>query len=182
MPTPLHTAILLMLCAATAAAAPASQWKYHDQALSLDLRARTPNQIAAFYTARKFPPEMVKLLSGLCFITTRVTNNSGEILWLDLEQWQFRNRDGDLERHDRVWLAGALDDMDAPAASRSILRWTLLPEQLGFMPEEQEGGNILLPRSSEPFSLEAIFARGAQRDGAPIRVTLDNLRCAEDQP
>jgi len=173
--------ILLMLCAGTTVAAPTTQWKYHDQNLSLNLRARTPEQIAAFYSARKFPADMVELLSGLCFITTRVTNNSGDILWLELDHWQFRDQQGEIERHDRAWLAGQMDSIDAPTASRSILRWTLLPEQLDFMPAEQEGGNILLPRIAGPFSVEAVFARGTQRDGTPIRVIIDNLRCAENE-
>jgi len=181
MPRTLSATLLLMLCSASTAAAPLTQWKYHDQDLSLNLRARTPEQITAFYTARKFPADMVKRLSDLCFITTRVTNNSGDVLWLDLDQWRFGNRDGELKRHDRLWLAGEMDKIDAPAASRAILRWTLLPEQLDFKPEEQEGGNILLPRSTEPFSVHAVFARGQQRDGPAIRISIDNLRCAENK-
>ena len=182
--------LILLLCsnAATAAnpAKPTSQWKYHDQDLTLNLRARSPEQIAAFYAARKFPAEMVELLSGLCFITTRVTNNRDEVLWLQLDRWRFHtpdtdtDADSDIERHDRVWLAGQLDTIDAPAASRSILRWTLLPEQLDFRPGEQEGGNILLTRTATPFSLEAVFRLGPHADGREITVTIDNLRCAEN--
>ena len=180
MPNILRT-ILLMLYTSTTLAIPVIQWKYHDPDLTLNLHARSPEQIAAFYTARKFPAQMVKLLSRLCFLTARVANNSGDILWLELDHWRFRNRDGAIKRHDRIWLADQLDTIDAPVASRSILRWTLLPEQLDLKPGEQEGGNILLPRSSEPFSVEAVFARRQQRDGSPVRISIDNLHCAEDK-
>jgi len=176
---------LLLITRALAAeptlpAAPANQWKYHNPTLSLNLRARSPDQIAAFYTARKFPAAMIELLSGLCFITTRVSNHSDEILRMDLQSWRFSNTDGPIERLDRDWLASQLDTIDAPAASRATLRWTLLPEKLDFRPQEQEGGNLLLPRVSGPFRLEAVFSNGPGSDGKQLRLSIDKLQCAEN--
>jgi len=70
--------------------------------------------------------------------------------------------------------------MNAPMASQSTFRWTLLPERLDFRPDEAEGGNLVLPREKGPFTLEAYFLAGADKAGEAIRVRLENLYCAED--
>jgi len=180
----LPTAMILLSWMPLLAAAPAPvvEWTYDDADLSLKLRARSPDQITAFYTARKFPKAMIDLLRGLCFITTRVGNNSDDILWLDLKRWHFSSADGAIERRDRAWLARQLDTIEAPAAARSTLRWTLLPERLGYRPGESEGGNLLLPRIDGPFRLDATFARGADGSGGETQLHIEGLRCAQDAP
>jgi len=153
---------------------------YQSEKLTVRLVPRTPQQIAAFYIARGFTEQMVDVLRRQCFITISIKNTSQQIIWLDLSNWQFRNSDGDIQRLDRKYWFARWKDMRIPLAHQSIFRWTLLPEQLDFRPGEREGGNIILPRDNKAISIQARFATGADKNGSPILVKLDNIRCAED--
>ncbi|MFO8025459.1 hypothetical protein [Thiohalophilus sp.] len=152
---------------------------YESDQLVVDLTPRTPQQIAAFYEGRGFSDTMIDLLREQCFITVFIENKSRDIIWLNLEHWQFTNADGSLIRRDRRYWKARWQKMDIPLAHQSTFRWTLLPEQLNFLPDEREGGNIILPREAQPFTLSARFDTGEQREGTPIEVKLENLRCAD---
>lgn len=60
-------------------------------------------------------------------------------------------------------MEGTLAGNEHPARQPTF-RWTLLPENLDFQPDEREGGNIMLPRTRDPL----------------LRLKFDNLYCAED--
>ena len=70
--------------------------------------------------------------------------------------------------------------MDIPLSKQSTFRWTLIPEQLDYLPAEREGGNILLPFTKDPISVTATFATGNNKQGKKITITSDKLFCAED--
>lgn len=153
----------------------------HDSArLTVVLTPRTPDQMAAFYTARGFGREMIDRLSAQCFITVFIANKSADIVWLDLGQWHFSNADGAVERHDRRYWREQWNTLQIPLAHQSTFRWTLLPERLDFRPGEHEGGNIILPRLGKNLTITARFATGADRTGTPIDVAFDKVQCAED--
>lgn len=162
------------------AAEPAQPLEFDHPKLHVRLIPRTPDQIAAFYIGRGFPTEMIDVLRKQCFITVGIGNRSHEIIWLDLDNWHFRHEDRPLRRYDRAYWKERWTRMNAPLPAQSTFRWTLLPERLDFRPDEREGGNIILERTDESFSLEGEFATGADRRGEPIRMRFDNLRCAED--
>jgi hypothetical protein len=63
-------------------------------------------------------------------------------------------------------------------ASQSTFRWTLLPESLDFRPDEAEGGNIVLPPPSGPFTIEAPFEVSVDGDVQRRLVTFEGVRCA----
>lgn len=150
------------------------------KALELHLTPRTPEQMAAFYEARGFPATMIEVLERQCFITVRIRNNSDDVIWLELANWRFESGGRPLPRlHRQEWKA-RWAAMNIPLASQSTFRWTLLPETLDFQPDEEEGGNIILPRVTEPIRLRAEFASGADKRGPVIRFAYDELRCAED--
>lgn len=151
---------------------------YESDRLVVNLTPRTPQQIAAFYEARGFSDAMIGILREHCFITVFIENKTRDILWLDLDHWQFSNGDGPIVRRDRHHWKARWQNMDVPLAHQSTFRWTLLPEQLGFLPDEREGGNIILPRDDQPITLSARFDTGEQREGEPIEVKLENVRCA----
>lgn len=154
------------------------RWRYEGPRLQVTVTARTPDQVAAFYEARKFPRPMIDLLRGQCFLTVGIHNRGREVAWLELDRWRFEGEaSGEIRRRDRDWLAARLDDLEAPRPSRATLRWTLLPERLDFRPDEAEGGNVLLPPQTGPFALQAPFALGADRRAGEIVVRLENLRC-----
>jgi hypothetical protein len=141
---------------------------------------RTPEQMAAFYEARGFPHTMLDIVKEQCFITFRIRNTSRNIVWLDLAHWGFTGPRGEIERLDRNWWKSRWKEIDAPMASQSTFRWTLIPEQLDYRFDEVEGGNVTLVRTGDPFTLDAVFPTGADREGEAIRVRMNDLLCPDD--
>jgi|GEM_PF-495421 len=145
--------------------------------LTLRLVPRTPEQVAAFYEARGFPAPAVEAIKSTCFVTVGVHNRGPGILWLDLERWRFLAPGGEVLRLGRNYWNAQWQRLDLPQANRSTFRWTLLPESLDLRPDEAEGGNITFAPIQEPFTIEATFASGADRQGDPLTVRLEELRC-----
>jgi hypothetical protein len=151
---------------------------YEDELFRLRLIPRTPEQMAAFYEARGFPAAMISELTQHCFFTVVIKNKSKSLVWLDLSQWHFMAGAQEIRRIPRgdwspKWVA-----MEIPLSAQSTFRWTLLPEKLDFQPDEHEGGNIILARTKERFSLRAKFSLGeAGQDGVRV-ARIDNLECA----
>jgi hypothetical protein len=154
-------------------------YTHHSAQLTVALDPRTPEQIAAFYEARGFGRAMIDLLTEQCYITVYIHNKSREIVWLDLDHWRFGDARAVITRRDRGYWQQRWEAMDIPLAHRSTFRWTLLPEQLDFRPDEREGGNIILPRTGRPFTVSARFDTGADRAGMPIHISFDNVQCAD---
>jgi hypothetical protein len=177
--TPVRLVALLSLLLIATSLSADDKPTYESDQLLINLSPRTPQQIAAFYEGRKFGEAMIEVLREQCFITVFIKNKTRDILWLDLDHWQFYNADGPITRHDRAYWKARWQQMHIPLAHQSTFRWTLLPEQLNYLPDEREGGNIVLPRDTRPFTIEARFDTGPERGGQPIHVTLDKLQCAD---
>lgn len=173
-------AFLGCLALLTARAADDEQrWTFDNGALRVQASPRTPEQIAAFYIGRKFPPDMVDTLRRHCFITFGIRNRSDHVIWLDQSRWRFEAGGETLHPLNRSYWKSKWREMDAPLPAQSTFRWTLLPERLDFRPGEAEGGNVVLPRVAGPIRLRALFEpEGA--DAKPIEVQFEDLRCAED--
>ncbi len=135
----------------------------------------------SFYEARGFPPKMIDILSKECFITVRLHNTSGEKIWHDLADWQFSHNGKPLERKHRNYWLDQWHTMNMPLASISTFRWTLIPETLDYLPDEEEGGNIILPRVDGAISVKASFATGDDRQGEVITIEYDRLYCSENK-
>ena len=71
--------------------------------------------------------------------------------------------------------------MNMPLASISTFRWTLIPETLDFLPDEEEGGNIILPRVEGPIAVHASFTMGDDKTGPVLTIQYDNLYCAKNK-
>lgn len=164
------TTILFCLPARTACARP----------LQIEIVPRSPEQMSAFYEARGFPANMIDLLAETCYMTVRIKNTSQDVVWLDLSQWKFTAGEKPLHRYHRNEWLQRWQAMDVPLRFQSTFRWTLLPEILDYQPGEEEGGNIILVRTRLPVTLEATFPTGQHKQGKPYRLTLGNLRCAEN--
>lgn len=171
---------LLWLAAAVPVAAQTDPILYEDALVRIEVTPRTPEQVAAFYIGRKFPPAAVAFLRGQCFMTFRIHNLSPRVVWLDQGRWRFVSAERPVQRRGRKWLDERMAALGAPQSSRSTLRWTLLPERLDFRPDEAEGGNVVLARRDEPFDLEATFALGQEGDGGPLVVRFRGLQCASE--
>lgn len=174
----LRICLLLLLLAPCAIHAEDRELRHDSPRLTVQLGPRTPEQIAAFYEARGFQADMIEVLRQQCYLTVFIHNKSEDILWLDLQQWEFSNADGPVTRLDRHHWRERWQAMDIPLAHQSTFRWTLLPEQLDFLPGEREGGNIILPRLDQPMRIRARFEAGADRSGAPVLVEFDRVECA----
>lgn len=143
--------------------------------------ARTANQMGSFYEARGFPQNMRDVIKKQCFITVGIQNNSDKKIWLDLSDWKFSAAGKPIKRdHRDVWKQ-RWQAMGIPLSKQSTFRWTLIPEQLDYLPHEHEGGNIVLPFTQDSISLTATFATGEDKQGEKIIIKTDKLFCAEDE-
>jgi hypothetical protein len=149
--------------------------------VKLELYPRSPNQIAAFYEARGFPAAMIDILKQQCFITVRIHNQRKQLLWLELVNWQFSVDGKPIQRLHRDSWKRRWREMDMPLNSQSTFRWTLLPETLDYLPDEQESGNLILPRVTGKLTLDARFASGKNKQGDAINIHYDALECATDE-
>ncbi len=148
--------------------------------VQIKLIPRTPEQIASFYEGRGFPKAMIDVLRQQCFVGVIIHNKRSDILWLELANWSFSVNGNALERPPReVWLQ-RWAEMNMPMSSRATFRWTLLPETLDFLPDEHEGGNLILPRVSGDISVHASFATAEDKHGERIEFAFDKLQCAVD--
>ena len=147
----------------------------------IEFAPRTPDQMSSFYEARQFPRTMLDILAKQCFITVRIHNTSQKRIWLELEDWEFSANGKPVERYHRNVWKQRWQDMGIPLRFQSTFRWTLLPETLDYLPGEIEGGNIVLPRTSHPITLNARFKTGDDKSGPVIHIEYDKLYCAEDK-
>ncbi|MDH5710464.1 MAG: hypothetical protein OEZ15_02200 [Gammaproteobacteria bacterium] len=153
----------------------------HDQ-MTIEFAPRTPAQMGSFYEARGFPKAMRDILYQQCFITVSVNNISQEKIWLDLVDWKFSVDGEPLKREHRDYWKQRWQAMGIPLSYQSTFRWTLIPETLDYLPGEQEGGNLVLPRVKGKITLDAKFKTGEDKQGEVIEIHYDQLYCAENPP
>ena len=153
-----------------------------NEQLTIEFKPRSPDQMASFYEARGFPKTMRDILRKQCFITVGITNTSQQKIWLDLTNWKFSVNGKAIKRQHRDQWKKRWQAMNIPLRHQSTFRWTLIPEVLDYLPEEHEGGNLVLPFSKEKITLDAVFATGENRQGKPIYLHYDQIQCAEDSP
>jgi hypothetical protein len=63
--------------------------KYEDAQVSMRLVLRTPEQLSAFYQGREFNQAAIDRILETCFITPVIHNKTLDVLWLELDHWQF---------------------------------------------------------------------------------------------
>lgn len=148
--------------------------------MEIDFTPRSADQLGSFYEARGFPKEMRDVLRKQCFITVGILNTSNKKIWHDLSSWKFSIAGKPLKREHRDYWKKRWQDMGIPLNKQSTFRWTLIPETLDYLPDEHEGGNIILPFTDKAISLTATFATGDDKQGEKITIHTDKLFCAED--
>ena len=171
---------LFAILAAAAGVAAIGPTAISTEQIEIQFAPRTPNQLISFYEARGFPSEMIDILSRQCFITVRIHNKSKDKIWHDLANWQFSHNGKPLKREHRNYWLDKWQSMNMPQASISTFRWTLIPETLDYLPDEEEGGNIILPRVKGPITVRTSFATGDDKKGPVLNIEYDKLYCAED--
>jgi len=150
---------------------------FENAQLRLQLFPWSTEQMSAFFEARGFPKAMIEELSAHCFFTASIKNKRNDVLHLDLTNWEFVPQDRKLQRIPRSQWLPLWKAMNIPLASKSTFRWMLLPETLSFYAHEREGGNIVLKKTTAPFSLRAWFGLGGNAE--PVLVTVNDLQCVD---
>ena len=146
--------------------------------VSLSVTPRMPEQVAAFYEARGFSREAVKALAEACFLTTNVLHRRQDVVWLELDNWRFRDAEGrEIARLPRQYWVALWEQVTLPQGKRATFGWTQLPESRDLRTGEPVGGNVVLVPPTGEFSLEARFRTGAFRREGEIVVRLSGLRC-----
>jgi hypothetical protein len=179
---PLLLAGLLWVISALVRAETPPTPSVENDGLYLFVRLNTPDQMAAFYEARGFPDNAIERLRRTCFVMAHIENRGNEIIWLELKNWHFLTRQGEVNRLDRNYWMRVWDAISLPQASRSTFGWTQLPRERDLQPGEPVGGNVILPATDEPFTLQADFLTGKNKRAGMISVRFENLRCAKDEP
>ncbi|MGD2112359.1 MAG: hypothetical protein PVI50_03155 [Gammaproteobacteria bacterium] len=186
--------LLIVYAALTGAAgAPAAEPHWRDggpppgpyvenEQLFMFLRLLTPDQMAAFYEARGFPRQAIERIRNTCFVMAHIENRSDRTLWLDLNNWRFETASGEIRRLDTAYWDGVWVEIDMPRANRATFGWTQLPEVRDLQPGEPVGGNVVLPRTDESFTLKADFPTGDNRRKGLVHVSFRDLQCATDTP
>jgi hypothetical protein len=146
------------------------------------LMPRTPEQMAAFYEARGFPPAAIEKIRATCFVTVHIENRSQRVMWMEPDSWKFSSNGQPLQRLDSNYWETQWDAAGLPQANRSTFGWTQLPAVRDLQPDEPVGGNIVFPGTTTAFNLEASFQTGQDRRGKVIEVRFENVSCPRGEP
>ncbi len=148
------------------------------QGVVFSIAVRTPEQIRAFYSARGFPETALGEMDSRCFLGVGVRNGSKDIVWLEPAKWRIVTDAGEaVARVSRDEWDSRWAQLAVPLASRATFGWTQLPESRDLLAGETVGGNLAVAAPSGPFSVEAIFATGADKRGPTLRIKTQHLQC-----
>lgn len=149
------------------------------EGLIIRAQPRTPEQIAAFYAARGFPPAAIEALTKTCFITVTIVNERQEVVWLELDNFRFVDAKGRaLPRIARKQWQARWETLALPAAKRATFGWTQLPERRDLQPGEPVGGNVTIQAPQGRFTLEARFRLG-ETPGRVLQARIPDLVCPD---
>jgi len=146
------------------------------------LMPRTPEQMAAFYEARGFPPAAIEKIKATCFVTVHIENRSQRILWMEPDSWKFSSHGQPLQRLDRDYWEAQWEEIELPQANRSTFGWTQLPAVRDLQPDEPVGGNVVFPGTTATFDIGAYFRTGQDRRGKVLEVRFENVACPHGEP
>jgi hypothetical protein len=155
--------------------------EYEDADVFMRLVLRTPTQLSAFYQGREFSQAAIDRILETCFITPIIKNKVVDVLWLELDLWRFSVDGRPIQRIGRDHWRKAWQDVGLPQAHRSTFGWTLLPEVRDLRIDESVGGSVMIPWQSQPFTLTAVFPRGADRQSEPKTIVFEGIQCAKDE-
>jgi len=162
----------------------ADEWnpphKFKNDDIRIGVYPRTPAQMAGFYEGRGFPKEAIKATTEYCFITIGIRNTGNQKIWLNLANWRFYNKEGEIIRKGSQQWQATWNQLKVPLSYQSTFSWTTLPEMRDLHIDEPVGGNVTLKPVYTPFTIEAKFETGDNREGTPLTVKIDNIRCLKN--
>jgi hypothetical protein len=156
--------------------------RYEDAQMAVRIVMRTPDQLTAFYLGREFNRAAIDKIRETCFITPIIHNKTLEVLWLELDEWQFSQGDRIIPRIKRDYWPEKWREAGLSQAHQSTFGWTLMPEVRDLRLDEGVGGSVVIPMQSRPFKLTMTFHTGADRQGPVKTVVFEDLTCVSNQP
>jgi hypothetical protein len=148
--------------------------------LSIRVAPRPPQGMAAFYEARGFPPDAIASIRDACFLGVMVVNHTPEVIWFDLDRWEFRDADGPVRRLTLGDWASRWDAVGLPWAKRATFRWTQLPDRRDLQPDEPVAANVAIARPHGPVSVLMRFR--SETTGKDRTTEFTNIECGEPKP
>ena len=174
--------------AAPEAAAPATPVqqppspRYQDDQVKVRVVMRTPDQLTAFYLGREFNRAAIDKILETCIVTPLIHNKSLDVLWLELDEWQFSQGDKIIPRIKRDYWPDKWRETGLLQAHQSTFGWTLMPEVRDLRLDEGVGGSVVIPMQSRPFKLTMKFHTGADKQGPVKTVVFEDLKCVTNPP
>lgn len=154
--------------------------EYEDKDVFLRFVEFTPAQIGSFYEGREFSKAAIEKLTAVCYVAVIVKNKTDDILWLDLDAWEFSQGEKIFIPLSRDYWQQQWDAIDLNKAHRATFGWTLMPQLRNLYPDEGVGGRISMPVQLKPFSVTLNFPTGNNKQGKLKSFTINNLVCKQD--
>lgn len=156
------------------------QKAYSDQDVFIRIVERSKIQLHAFYTGRKFNSAAIKEILKTCYVTAIIHNTSSDVLWLDLNDWEFNQQGIAIQRIKRDYWPPLWQKTDLEKAHQSTFEWTLMPDLRDLRPDESVGGSVVIPAQNQPFDLTINLAIGSERPGSVKSVQFKGLECIKE--
>jgi hypothetical protein len=154
--------------------------RYEDAQVSIRIVLRTPDQLAAFYIGRQFNQASIDRILQTCFVTPVIHNKSVDVLWLELDAWEFRRGAQRIPRIKRDYWPDRWTETGLSQAHQSTFGWTLMPEVRDLRIDEGVGGSVVIPWQEQPFTLVMNFPTGMDKQGPVKSVVFEDLECKSD--
>ena len=178
------TFILLLALFMSSTALVAAEKKnntYEDSDIYLRFVYRSADQLAAFYEGREFPKTAINRITQSCYVTAIIKNKTDDVLWIELDNWVFKNKDKTINRYERSYWLKQWEDVKLKQAHRSTFGWTLMPEARDLLPGESVAGNITIPMQTQHFSLTINFVTGKDKKGKVKTLQFNDMRCKVEE-
>jgi hypothetical protein len=149
-------------------------WRVREPGFSLQLVQMLPDYVAAVYTSRGLPPELIAGMRGHCVFGTILTNDSHATLSYRVADWRAVTADGVSHRFraKSAWVKEW-------AGMGVGFRWSMLADEQSFAPGDWMQGFItveLAPDTAFDFYF-SVDLQGKRHDGS-----MAGVRCAPAQP
>lgn len=140
--------------------------------LSLQLLPLNRDYVAAVFSARGLPPDIVASTRQYCTFGTILRNTGDEVLEYDLTRWRYVTPDGRTHR-----VKTKTEWLEEWRGRNLAFRWVLLHEAQTYQPGDWGQGftTVELPPGTR-FDLHYVWTQG----GEPHEAKLEDVKCAPD--
>jgi hypothetical protein len=149
-------------------------WRVQQPGFSLQLVQMLPDYVAAVYSSRGLPPELIERMRAHCVFGTILTNDSDTTLTYHVADWRAVTPDGTTHpfRAKSAWMAEW-------AAMGVGFRWSMLADEQSFAPGDWMQGftTVELAPDSEFDFVFSVELKEKRHDGR-----MEKVRCAPAQP